>query len=574
MNRIKGVSTYKLNKNMLKPAASKPLRWQKFASSPLARQLEVFRSAGTWMFYLWWDDIFANNSTWQKKRRAQWLLNTLLDLGPTFIKIGQSLSTRADLLPLEYIEALEMLQDRVPAFSSEEAIALVESELGNSLYALYRDFERFPIAAASLGQVHKARLHSGEEVIVKVQRPGLDKLFNLDFQALGKLVRFCQHYFSWTRKYELELIYDEFFKILYQEIDYVQEAKNAERFAENFKDYPRIIIPKTYWRYTTSKVLTIEYLPGIKVDDRPTLEACGIDITELNKLGICCYLKQLLLDGFFQADPHPGNMAVRQDGSLIFYDFGMMVEIKSLTKEQMIETFFAVLKKDSDAVLDALIEMGLIVPVSDLAPVKRLLKFTLDQFTEKPIDLKAFREMSNELYTMFEQQPFRLPAQMTYVLKALTTLDGIARTLDPQYNPVACAQPFVKSLTTLKGQGNLIVEISRQARDFIKYKLQQPTRSELLIQRVEERLERGEIIFRVKSEDNDRTLKRINLAIKSLIYACITGFTLLAGTVLLLGKYKFWATAAFSFSGLWFLILLRSLLDLAVKEKLDKLAEK
>lgn len=557
-----------------KSAAPRPLRWQRSKYSLLARQRDIFTAAAEWMFYLWWDSTFPNNSPDHKNRRAQWLVETLLRLGPTFIKIGQALSTRADLLPLEYVEALAKLQDKVPPFSAEEAIALIESELSNSLYALYRDFERFPLAAASLGQVHKARLHTGEDVVIKVQRPGLENLFKLDFQALGKLLRFCNRYLPWTRKYELEAIYNEFFNLLYQEIDYIQEGKNTERFAANFNSYPRIIVPKVYWRYTTTKIFTAEYLPGIKVNDRQTLEACGIDPKQVNQLGICCYLKQLLLDGFFQADPHPGNMAVSQDGSLIFYDFGMMAEMKAIAKDQMIRTFFAVLKKDTEEVLDTLIDMGLIVPVSDMTPVRRLLTFILDQFTEKPLDIKAFSKMSSEVYAMFEQQPFRLPAQMTFILKALTTLDGIARTLDPQYNPVACAQPFIKSITVSQGKGNLIGELARQARDFVKYKWKQPSATELLIRRLEERIERGELELRVRNIESDRTLKRISLAIKSLIYACISGCSLLAGALLLTVPSYNWAIAAFTLAGLWFLILLRALITLSIKEKLDKLAEK
>ena len=557
-----------------KSAAPRPLRWQRSKYSLLARQRDIFTAAAEWMFYLWWDSTFPNNSPNHKNRRAQWLVETLLRLGPTFIKIGQALSTRADLLPLEYVEALAKLQDKVPPFSAEEAIALIESELSNSLYALYRDFERFPLAAASLGQVHKARLHTGEDVVIKVQRPGLENLFKLDFQALGKLLRFCNRYLPWTRKYELEAIYNEFFNLLYQEIDYIQEGKNTERFAANFNGYPRIIVPKVYWRYTTTKIFTAEYLPGIKVNDRQTLEACGIDPKQVNQLGICCYLKQLLLDGFFQADPHPGNMAVSQDGSLIFYDFGMMAEMKAIAKDQMIRTFFAVLKKDTEEVLDTLIDMGLIVPVSDMTPVRRLLTFILDQFTEKPLDIIAFSKMSSEVYAMFEQQPFRLPAQMTFILKALTTLDGIARTLDPQYNPVACAQPFIKSITVSQGKGNLIGELARQARDFVKYKWKQPSATELLIRRLEERIERGELELRVRNIESDRTLKRISLAIKSLIYACISGCSLLAGALLLTVPSYNWAIAAFTLAGLWFLILLRALITLSIKEKLDKLAEK
>ncbi|HIK28659.1 MAG: AarF/ABC1/UbiB kinase family protein [Oscillatoriaceae bacterium SKW80] len=554
-------------------AGPKPLRWQRPNYSPLARQLDVFQAAARFIFYLWWDRTFGNNSPAQNKRRAQWLVNTLLHLGPTFIKIGQALSTRIDLLPLEYVQALSELQDKVPPFSAEVAIATIETELGKPLFTLFRDFDHQPIAAASLGQVHKARLHSGEEVVVKVQRPGLKQLFDVDVKAVHKILRFCQRYFPWTKKYDLEAIYQEFFKILYQEIDYLQEAQNAERFRQNFKDYPGIIVPKVYWQYTTHKVLTVEYLPGIKVDDRQTLIACGINVKKLNQLGICCYLKQLLLDGFFQADPHPGNLAVSQDGSLIFYDFGMMGEVKALAKEQMVKNFFAILKKDTDEVVNTLIQMGLIEPVSDMTPVKRLIDFLLEKFTEKPIDFQAFVEIKSELYMMFEQQPFRLPAQMTFVLKALTTLDGIARTLDPEYNLIACAQPFVKSLTVYKGQGTL-GELARQARDFIKFKLQQPSTAEILIRRLEKRIEEGELKVRVRSLESERALRRIHMAVKSLTYACLSGFVLLTGTILLVGGYKGGAIAAFVCAAVCFIALARSLFALSIREKLDKLAEK
>ncbi|MCC3405678.1 MAG: AarF/ABC1/UbiB kinase family protein [Microcoleus sp. PH2017_10_PVI_O_A] len=559
---------------MLTKAAPKLLRWQRSKYSPLARQIDVFAATAKFMFFLWWDGLLQDKSAHTRRIRAHWLVNTLLDLGPTFIKIGQSLSTRADLLPLEYVKELEQLQDRVPEFSSEEAIALVESELGKDIYALYRDFDPLPIAAASLGQVHKARLHTGEDVIVKVQRPGLERLFDLDVKAVRQVMRLCDRHLPGTRKYDLESLYHEFFKILYQEIDYVQEGKNSDRFSHNFQEYPQIIVPKVYWQYTTKKVLTVEYAPGIKVDDRISLEAIGVDITKLNQLGISCYLKQLLIDGFFQADPHPGNLAVTEDGSLIFYDFGMMAEVKSLAKDEMVKTFFAVLRKDTDRVLDTLIAIGLVEPMPDMMPVRRLIAFLLDKFIDKPIDFQAFNEIKNELYIMFEQQPFRLPAQMMFIVKSLTTLDGIARTLDPHYNFLSCAQPFVKSMAVSKGRRSAIGELALQARNFIAYKLQQPSKSQVFLKRLEQRIEDGELQIRVRNSSSDRALKRINLALKTLIFACVAGFGVLTGAVLLVGGYQTGAIVAFAVSGCAGLFVLRTLLDLLVREKLDKMAEK
>jgi predicted unusual protein kinase regulating ubiquinone biosynthesis (AarF/ABC1/UbiB family) len=559
---------------MIVRAVSDTLPWQRHKYSLFARQIDVFSAAAKLTSSLLWAKMWGLNSSQQQERRAQRLVKMLVDLGPTFIKIGQALSTRGDLLPWEYVKALSELQDRVPAFSGQEAIALIEAELKHSIRELFKEFDRVPIAAASLGQVHKALLHTGEEVVIKVQRPGLQRLLTLDFQALSQLFLFCQRYLPWTRKYDLEKIHNEFRNLVFQEIDYIQEGKNADRFRENFKNQSRILVPLVYWQYTTKKVLTLEYLPGIKIDDRPRLESIGINVKELNMLGISCYLKQLLVDGFFQVDPHPGNMAVDSAGNIIFYDFGMMSEINTLNKSEMTRSFFAVLRKDTDEVLDTLISMGLVESSADMTPVRSLVQFALDRFREKPINFQEFNEIKGQLLVMFEQQPFRLPAQMTFILKALGTLDGIARTLDCEYNIIACSKPFIKSIVLTKQSGGVMSELARQARTFIKYKLNQPSAAEILIQRLETRLERGELQVRVRSPESDRALKRIHLAIKSLMYACLTGFTLLSGAVLLMGPYSSWAVIAFGLTGLESLFLVRSLLELAIREKLDRLAER
>ena len=275
--------------------------------SPFFRQLKIFGIAIKLLFSLWWNNLTRNNTSRRRRRLAKWLVGNILQLGPTFIKIGQALSTRADLIPAEYIEEFGQLQDRVPPFGSDLAIAVIEKELGKPITMLFAEFNSTPLAAASLGQVHKARLQTGEDVVVKVQRPGLAKLFNLDFEILHRLVRWLNRFVKSARKFNLEAIYREFFDLLYQEIDYVREGKNADRFRENFQNYQRVAVPKVYWQYTTSKILTLEYLPGIKIDNRPALEASQIDTQEVIQLGITCYLKQLLEDGFFQSDPHPGN---------------------------------------------------------------------------------------------------------------------------------------------------------------------------------------------------------------------------------------------------------------------------
>jgi predicted unusual protein kinase regulating ubiquinone biosynthesis (AarF/ABC1/UbiB family) len=553
--------------------SSKSLHWQQSLRSPIVRQLEIFSFTTQFLTFLLWDRLTGANRGKKRQRRAKWLVDRLMNLGPTFIKIGQSLSTRADLIPLEYIEQLTQLQDRVPEFNSQEAIRVIETELGQPLDNLFASFSVSPLACASLGQVHRARLLSGEEVVIKVQRPNLEGLFNLDFEVLHRLTRWL-NIFSVVKKYNLEAIYQEFFELLFQEIDYIHEGKNADRFRENFKNYPQVKVPLVYWQYTTRKVLTLEYVPGIKVDDRETLLANGINVDGIIQLGICSYLKQLLQDGFFQSDPHPGNMAVSQEGELIFYDFGTMFELKSVAKDQMIETFFAILRKDTETVLKTLVYMGLIEPVRDLQPVRNIVQFLLDEFRDKPVDVRVFEQISDQVYLMFKQQPFRLPPQMTFIIKSVTTLDGIARSLDPQYNLLAASQPFVKSLAVSGGTTNTMLTLANQARTFLKQQWQKGNKNERMIRQLEEKIERGNLVFQVKSRENERLLKRIYLGVKVLINVCLLGFSIISAIFLLNTNYSKLAIIPFSLAGLFGLFFLRSSLTLLIQERLDKIIEK
>ncbi|MCZ8210842.1 AarF/ABC1/UbiB kinase family protein [Microcystis sp. LE19-8.1F] len=553
--------------------SSKSLHWQQSLRSPIIRQLEIFSFTMQFLTFLLWDRLTGANRGKKRQRRAKWLVDRLMNLGPTFIKIGQSLSTRADLIPLEYIEQLTKLQDRVPEFNSQEAIRVIETELGQTIDNLFESFTVSPLACASLGQVHRARLLSGEEVVIKVQRPNLEGLFNLDFELLHRLTRWL-NIFPGVKKYNLEAIYQEFFELLFQEIDYIHEGKNADRFRENFKNYPQVKVPLVYWQYTTRKVLTLEYVPGIKVDDRETLLANGINVDGIIQLGICSYLKQLLQDGFFQSDPHPGNMAVSQEGELIFYDFGTMFEVKSVAKDQMIETFFAVLRKDTETVLKTLMYMGLIEPVRDLQPVRNIVQFLLDEFRDKPVDVRAFEQISDQVYLMFKQQPFRLPPQMTFIIKSVTTLDGIARSLDPQYNLLAASQPFVKSLAVSGGTTKTMLTLANQARTFLQQQWQKGNKNQRMIRQLEEKIERGNLVFQVKSRENERLLKRIYLGIKVLINVCLLGFSIVSAIFLLDTNYSKLAIIPFSLAGLFGLFFLRSSMALLIQERLDKMLDK
>jgi predicted unusual protein kinase regulating ubiquinone biosynthesis (AarF/ABC1/UbiB family) len=538
-------------------------RWQRANYSCRARQLDIYTAAIGWSLSLLKDWLLPTTNERYHRRRAQKLVATTISLGPTFIKIGQSLSTRVDFFSPIYTAALSQLQDRVPAFNADEAIAIIETELDSKIDGLFDRFDPIPLAAASLGQVHKAKLRTGTDVVIKVQRPGLQRLFELDFQVIEKLLWWVDRLLPKKRSAELRAIHQEFFTLLFQEIDYTKEGQNADRFRYNFQDDNSVVAPEIHWKYTTNKVLTMSYLPGIKIDDRATLEACGFNPKQINQLGICCYLKQLLVDGFFQADPHPGNMAIMADGRLVVYDFGMMAELKCISTDRMIETFWAVMKKDEMAVTDNLIALGLVEPVADLRPIRRVIEFMLERFTDRPVNIQEFDRIKSEVTTLFVQQPFQLSPEMSFILKALSTLDGIARTLDPEYNLVVASQPFIRSIA-VADRGNIITTFSKQAVSYLKHKLTQPNASKLRIRNLEERLEQTELEMSRRSQI---TVSLIDRVYWNISYLCLTSMSAIAA-ILLVPTYPTWSLLLFGFSGLGALIWLRSLLNLVVCARL------
>ncbi|CAO2039360.1 unnamed protein product [Urochloa humidicola] len=382
-------------------------RWNRFKTySTIQRTLEIWGFVFTFLFKSWLNNqkfTYRGGMTEEKKimRRkvlAKWLKESILRLGPTFIKIGQQFSTRVDILPQEYVDQLSELQDQVPPFPSETAVKIVEEELGTSVNQIFDRFDFEPIAAASLGQVHRARLN-GQEVVIKVQRPGLKELFDIDLKNLRVIAEYLQKVDpkSDGAKRDWVAIYDECASVLYQEIDYTKEAFNAEKFSENFKKLDYVKVPQIYWEYTTPQVLTMEYVPGIKINRIKQLDKLGVDRKRLGRYAVESYLEQILSHGFFHADPHPGNIAVDDvnGGRLIFYDFGMMGSISQNIREGLLEVFYGVYEKDPDKVLKAMVQMGVLVPSGDMTAVRRTAQFFLNSFQERLAAQRKEREMAN-----------------------------------------------------------------------------------------------------------------------------------------------------------------------------------
>lgn len=380
----------------------------------------------------------------KQEKQALWLKESIIKLGPTFIKLGQSMGTRADLLPLPFVTELGTLVDDVPAFPNEVAFARIEKELGKKINEVYDEFEVKPVAAASLGQVYWAKLKTGEVVAVKVQRPNLESVIKGDIEILRKVTKFAERFPSLSENADWAGMLKEFDTTIHEEMDYAAEGRNAERFAESFKSWTNIHVPKIYWEATTSKVLTMDFIEGTKVVDLDGLRARRVSPEKVNRLLIKTYLKQLLEDGFFHADPHPGNLLVMPDGRLAFFDFGMVGRITSKLQAKMIDAFFHVVAKDPDGIAQDLIDLDFLKPGADpelVRPVvRRMFEFHLD------LKLKDvnFKELTYDLADVMYDYPFRLPANFTYIMRALMTLEGIGIVTDPEFNFFLTAKPFAK----------------------------------------------------------------------------------------------------------------------------------
>ncbi len=411
---------------------------------------EKFYSVRLWFFHqfillLKWFFIGAeSNKELNQEKQAVWLKENLITLGPTFIKIGQSMGTRADLLPLPFVKALGELQDNVPSFSNAIAFARIEKELGKKINEVYAEFEVEPIAAASLGQVYRARLFTGEEVAVKVQRPNLEATIKGDIEILRKVVKFAERFPSLNENADWAGMLREFDETIHEEMDYASEGRNAERFTENFKEWTNIHVPKIYWNASSSKVLTMEFINGDKVTDLEKLHTRNVSPEKVNRLLIKTYLKQLLEDGFFHADPHPGNLLVMPDGRLAFFDFGMVGRITPKLQAKMIDAFFHVVAKDAAGIAQDLIDLDFLKPGADEAHIKEVvIKMFALHLDLKLKDVK-FKELTYDLADVMYDYPFRLPANFTYIMRALMTLEGIGIITDPEFNFFETAKPYAK----------------------------------------------------------------------------------------------------------------------------------
>lgn len=413
-------------------------RWWTLAT----RVVQILWWLGTFILGLKLDQWFHREEQNRQKRASQ-LRQVLIDLGPTFIKVGQALSTRPDLVRKDFLEELTKLQDQLPPFPTPLARAIIEAELGYSPEEIFSTISPAPVAAASLGQVYRARLFSGEEVAVKVQRPNLRPLLSRDLYLMRWAAGWMARFLPLNLGHDLTLIVDEFGTKLFEEIDYLNEGRNAERFAANFKDDPTVKVPTIYWPYSSHRVLTLEWIEGSKLTDTEGMAAANLKQDRLIEIGVTSGLRQLLEFGFFHADPHPGNLFAMADGRMAYIDFGMMDQLDQETKETLVDAVVYLINQDFDRLGLAFVKLGFLTPETELGPIIPALKRVLGDAMGAKVQEFNFKTITDQFSELMYDYPFRVPAKFALIIRSLVTQEGLALSLNPDFKIVDVAYPYV-----------------------------------------------------------------------------------------------------------------------------------
>lgn len=472
---------------------------------------------------------------------------TAVQLGVLMIKLGQFLSSRADLLPQQALDVLSSLQDEVPPAPFSHVKSVIESELHKPISELFSRLDEEATAAASLGQVHKAVLKTTDQVVaVKVQRPDIDRLVNMDLSTIRFVIWVISRFVNTNQFIDLLAFYREFRRTIYEEIDYVREASNAGRFAEIFSDKPHILIPKVIDGYTSRRVLVLEWVDGIKINDYAGLEAAHVSRLEVARRTVEAYFYQFFEVGFFHADPHPGNIfvqpgAVPTDPTVAFVDFGMVGSLTRTTKQALKELFLGFVVNNPHNMVAALARLGFIGEGANLVAIERGVALMMEQYHGMTLgearDLNV-REVAHEIEDLFYRQPFRIPAQFAFVGRAIGTLSGLATGLAPEFNLVSVAVPYAQTFLGLDRQGanQTAREVLQQVLDAGRVALALPT----TVERVLNKLEAGQLEVRVAEDGvgprpasgRRRAPSRSGTLVPLLV--CMTAF--ISGVVLMLNQ--------------------------------------
>jgi ubiquinone biosynthesis protein len=417
----------------------------------------------------------------------------LEELGPTFVKLGQTLSTRTDILPPALAFELDKLQDNVPPFPFAVVRSVIEADLAGTLEELFTEFHPEPLAAASVGQVHRAVLPDGTQVVVKVQRPGVDKEMEADLLIMRDLAGLAERRTEWGKMYALEQLVEEFGAQLHQQLDYTVEGHHADHFREVSADVEGMYVPTVFWDYSGRRLLTMEYVDGIKISDLPIIDEANIDRKALATRLVEIMATQALDKGLYHADPHPGNLMVQLDGTIVFMDFGMVGYVDEHLKDQLVDLVLAVVDRDVDRIVSTLLSVGIVERRVDTARLKLDIRNLLRKYYEMPLAAISFTEAMNEMFGLAVKHRVRLPPDLTLLMKTALTIEGIATQLDPDMSIVDVARPFAKQIREQRLSARAVwKELSHEVMDTRRLLKGLPGRLEGLLTR----LESGEMTIR------------------------------------------------------------------------------
>ena len=520
----------------------------------------------------WWDVLVRNlgGRSWANRTALQRYVNharrfraMAIDLGGVMIKLGQFFASRVDILPKEIIDELAGLQDEVPPESFDDVRAVLESELNRPLSDIFRSIESAPVAAASLGQAHRVVLKSGERAIVKVQRPGIDVLVAVDLEAVRTAVRWLKRWGPIRRRADVDALYDEFCRTLNMELDYLAEGRNIERFRTDFKDWETIRISSVHWELTTRRVLTMEDIGAVKVSDVAGYQARGVLASEVALTLYDFYLQQVFVNGFFHADPHPGNMFVQpyEDGDFTInvVDFGMVGTLSPQLRGQLREMFLGVATRDAPRVVKAIDDAGWLLPTADRREIERAATKVFARYWGismsdiQNLDVNEMRDFMKEFRSLIYEAPFQIPSDILFLGRALSILSGLATQIDPNFNIFEAAAPFAQKM------------IADESGTFGRELLDQVTQTGLAIARLPRQLDRmADLIaggdLRVTVNENERILRelgRLNRSVYRVPWAIVAmGFFL--GSIMLLAvgqtTFSLMAFILAVLTGLWMLL--------------------
>ncbi len=456
------------------------------------------------------------------------------DLGPTFIKLGQILSTRPDLLPEEYTSELAKLQDRIPPCPADEIKAVVEKELGKKIGEIFQSFEDIPLASASIGQVHRAVLKDGTSVVVKVQKPGVEKRIREDLEILEEVVQKLKDHWEPAQKWNLEGLLEEFSYTIRNELDYIREGRNAETFRKNFQKDVNLYIPEIFWEYTTQKVLVMEEIRGVKISDRERISQMGLNPAEIAKKGSEIYMHMFFRDGFFHGDPHPGNFIILPEGRIALLDFGMVGVMDDLMRMNFIQLMYGIVKGDMSLVMDALRDLGIQGDPRKETMLRKELELLFSYYLLQPVSELRLSKVVNETFRIVHRYNISLPSDLFLLMKTIGMAEGLLSSLDPGFRMITVIEPYIKrsrrlmlSTKFLKAQAEknlilltkMLIESTERTKRFIRL------------------LEAGKVEFSIKYEGESRLIKDMRRDINRLSLSIfIVG--LVVAMALIVSAYK------------------------------------